>query len=40
MTVKEVVPLGEIGFDYEFREKIGIFLGNHLEGIVRGILLT
>jgi len=40
MMVKEVIPLGEKGFDYEFCEEIGISLENHLEEIVRGILLT
>ena len=40
MTVKELVPLGEIGFDYEFHGKIGISLENNLEEIVKGILLT
>jgi len=39
MKVKEVIPLGEIGFDYEFRREIGIFSGNLLEEIIRGILL-
>jgi len=40
MTVKEVIPLGEIGFDHKFCEKISISLKNHLKEIVRGILLT
>ena len=40
MTVKEVIPLGKIGFDYEFRGEISISLGNHLEEIIRGIFLT
>jgi len=40
MTVKEVILLGEIGFDHKFCEKIGIFLENHLEETVRGILLA
>ena len=40
ITVKEVVPLGKIGFDYEFRGKIGISLKNYLKEIARGILLT
>jgi len=39
MMVKEVILLGEIGFDCQFCGKIGISLGNHLEEIVRGILL-
>ena len=38
MTVKEVIPLGEIGFDHKFCE-IGISFENHLKEIVRGILL-
>jgi len=40
MIVKEVVLLEEIVFDYEFNREIGISLGNYLEEIVRGILLT
>ena len=40
MTVKEVIPLGKIGFDHEFHREIGISLENRLEEIVRGILLT
>jgi len=40
MTVKEVILLGKIEFDLEFRREINISLGNYLEEIVRGILLT
>ena len=40
MMVKEVIPLGEIGFNYEFRGEIGISFVDHLEETVKGILLT
>ena len=40
MTVKEIIPLGEIGLDHKLHGKIGIFFGNHLEEIIRGKLLT
>jgi len=40
MTVKKVVSLGKIGIDCEIHGEIGISLGNYLEEIVRGILLT
>ena len=39
MTVKKVILLGEIRFDHKFCGKIDIFLENHLEEIVRDILL-
>jgi len=40
MTVKKIIPLGEIGLDHKLRGKIGIFFENHLKEIVRGILFT
>ena len=39
ITVKEIIPLGKIGFDHELCGKINISVGFYLEEIVRGILL-
>jgi len=40
MTVKEIIPLEEIGFDHKFREKIDTAFKCNLKEIVRGVLLT
>jgi len=40
MTVKEIIPLGEIKLDHKLRREIDISFGCYLKEIVRGILLT
>ena len=40
MTVKEIISLGEIGFDCELHGIIDISFGCYLEEITRDILLT